>query len=118
MAPNHTSKEQLKGWEEFIHEIYLLYNDSPLGFQQSADFQNFFLQALVMGTDHANDQKKLKALFQQLKQWYDREVRGERALQLVSPAELIQIVCELNEEKIAAAGGQSGWDALSEEEWE
>jgi hypothetical protein len=118
MAPNHTSEEQLKGWDDFIHEIYSLYNDSPLGLRQSADFRNFFLRALTMGTDHANDQKKLKALFQQLKQWYDREVRGEQALQLVSPAELIQLLCKLNEEKIAEAGGQEGWDALSEEEQE
>jgi hypothetical protein len=69
-----------------------------------------------MGTDHANDQKKLKSLFRELKQWYDREVRGERALLLVSPEELVRIVCELNEGKIAEAGGQSGWDALSEDE--
>jgi hypothetical protein len=69
-----------------------------------------------MGTDHANDQKKLKSLFRELKQWYDREVRGECALLLVSPEELVRIVCELNEEKIAEAGGQSGWDALSEDE--
>ena len=58
---------------------------SPAGLQQSADFQTFFLHALAMITDHANDQKKLKQLFQELNIHYDHEVYGEHVLLLLSP---------------------------------
>jgi hypothetical protein len=81
-TPNHTSQEQLNGWKTFIDESYKLWNSSPAGLQQSADFRTFFFHTLAMITDHANDQKKLKQLFQELKIHYNREVRGERALHL------------------------------------
>jgi hypothetical protein len=115
-APNHTSQEQLNGWKTFINESYKLWNLSPAGSQQSADFRTFFLRALAMITDHANDQKKLKQLFQELKIHYDREIRGERALLLLSPDELLRMLCELNAKKFEDAGGHDAWERLSTEE--
>jgi hypothetical protein len=69
-----------------------------------------------MITDHANDQKKLKQLFQELKIHYDREVRGEHALLLLSPDELLRLLCELNTKKFEDAGGHDAWERLSTEE--
>ncbi|KAF8880977.1 hypothetical protein BD779DRAFT_1445829 [Infundibulicybe gibba] len=111
-APNHTSQEQMKGWKDFVDEAYGLWNSSPAGKRKAIDYHNFYLKSLAMGTDHANDQKKLKKLFQDTKRFCDREVRGERALLMLAPTELIHVVCQLTEKKIADAGGQGAWDAL------
>lgn len=115
-APNHTSQEQLNGWNKFIHEIHDLWNSSPAGVKEPADFRNFYLRALGMGTDHANDQKKLKSLFQEMKRQYDREVRGERALLMASPTELLILICQLHAEKIVLVGGDEKWNALPVDE--
>ena len=115
-APNHTSQEQLNGWKTFISKSYKLWNSSPAGSQQSADFWTFFLHALAMIMDHANDQKKLKQLFQELKIHYDREIWGERALLLLSPDELLWMLCMLNANKFEDAGGHDAWEWLSTEE--
>ncbi|KAF8871601.1 hypothetical protein BD779DRAFT_1453746, partial [Infundibulicybe gibba] len=111
-APNHTSREQMKGWKDFVDEAYGLWNSSPAGKRKAMDYRNFYLKSLAMGTDHANDQKKLKKLFQDTKRFCDREVRGERALLMLAPTELIHVICQLTEKKIADVGGQSAWDAL------
>jgi hypothetical protein len=112
----HTSQEQLNGWKTFIDESYKLWNSSPAGLQQSADFRTFFLHALAMIMDHANDQKKLKQLFQELKIHYDCEIRGEHALLLLSPDELLRMLCKLNTKKFEDAGGHDAWEWLSTEE--
>jgi hypothetical protein len=58
-APSHTSEEKLNGWTSFNCEIYALWNMSPAGLREFADFCKFFLLALAMCTNHTNDQKKL-----------------------------------------------------------
>ncbi|KAJ7093409.1 hypothetical protein B0H15DRAFT_905275 [Mycena belliarum] len=111
-APNHTSEAQLEGWQDLIHEMHTLFNESPQGQAEPLDERKFFAKVSGMITDHAADQKKLVFLFKELKQRMERELRGERALLLLSPPELLQLICELNAEKIADAGGEAGWDAL------
>ncbi|KAJ7432104.1 hypothetical protein B0H11DRAFT_1890622 [Mycena galericulata] len=115
-APNHTSEAQLQGWHDLITEMHKLYNESPRGKAEPADWREFFTKVVGMITDHAADQKKLAFLFQVLKQQTDRELRGERALLLLSPPQLLILICELNAEKIADAGGQEGWDSLPVDE--
>jgi hypothetical protein len=44
-------------WKSFITKSYKLYNSSPAGAKEAADFQTFFIHALAMIMDHANDQK-------------------------------------------------------------
>ena len=104
-AMNHTSQEQLNRWKTFINESYKLWNSSPRGSWQSADFQTFFLCTLTIITDHADDQKKLKQLFQELKIHYDHEIQGEHTLLLLSPDELLQMLYKLNTKKFEDAGG-------------
>ncbi|KAJ6540776.1 hypothetical protein B0H19DRAFT_959217, partial [Mycena capillaripes] len=115
-APNHTSESQLQGWQALVHEMYTLYNASPRGQANPVDEREFYAKIAGMITDHAADQNKLAFLFQALKMQMDREIRGERALLLLSPPELLKLISELNEEKIANAGGQAGWDSLPVEE--
>ena len=37
-APNHTSQEQLHGWETFVQDLYGHWNTSPAGMRRKADF--------------------------------------------------------------------------------
>ncbi|KAJ7908522.1 hypothetical protein B0H13DRAFT_1617392 [Mycena leptocephala] len=115
-APNHTSEEQLRGWQALIEEMYEVYNASPLGQRNPQDLRTFFVKITGMMTDHANDQKKLRDLFEQLKQRMERELRGERALLRLSSPELLTAIHKLTEEKIMAAGGIAAWDALPAED--
>lgn len=71
-APDYTSEEQLKGWEEIINELYTHYNASPLGWRKPMDYREFWTKVVGMITDHANDQKKLKGLFKNLRAMMDR----------------------------------------------
>ncbi|KAJ7662048.1 hypothetical protein DFH06DRAFT_987532 [Mycena polygramma] len=115
-APNHTSEEQLAGWQKLIEEMYAEYNASPLGRAHPEDFRTFFIKITGLMTDHAADQKKLRALFEALKKRMDREVRGENVLLRLGAPELLDAIYEISKKKIDAAGGMAAWDALSADE--
>ncbi|KAJ7192551.1 hypothetical protein GGX14DRAFT_379991, partial [Mycena pura] len=115
-APSHTSEEQMAGWLKLIEEMYTAYNDSPLGRAYPEDFRTFFIKITGMMTDHTADQKKLRALFHQMKKRMDREMRGERALLCQIVPRLLDVIYEITDTKIQAAGGMAAWDALAAEE--
>ncbi|KAJ7681185.1 hypothetical protein B0H17DRAFT_943290 [Mycena rosella] len=71
---------------------------------------SFFVKVTGMMTNHAADQKNLRALFLALKQRMDREIRGERARAAHRP--LLDAIYDLTGQKIEAAGGMAAWDAL------
>ncbi|KAJ3756107.1 hypothetical protein EV360DRAFT_72281 [Lentinula raphanica] len=116
LAPDHTSEEQLNGWTTMVHEMYQSYQATPQGQSNSLTEHDFYKKVLSMITDHAADQKKLAALFVELKKSMDREERGERAIKNLAPEALIQTITEYNIAKIRAAGGPTAWDALPNEE--
>ncbi|KAJ3710834.1 hypothetical protein C8R42DRAFT_596536 [Lentinula raphanica] len=116
LAPNHTSEEQLEGWVELIDEMHEAYMGSPLGEKEPLDKREFYVKVVGMLTDHAADQKKLFSLFETLKKSMEREVRGERALKMVAPDEVLQITIDLSTQAVEAAGGIVAWDALSDNE--
>ncbi|KAJ7703412.1 hypothetical protein B0H16DRAFT_1347152 [Mycena metata] len=115
-APNHTSEEQMAGWMALIKEMYTAYNASPLGRQHPEDFRTFYIKITGMMTDHAADQKKLRALFLEMKKRMDLEIRGERALLCLSAPKLLDVIYEITDAKIQAVGGMAAWDALTAEE--
>ncbi|KAJ7358185.1 hypothetical protein DFH08DRAFT_802029 [Mycena albidolilacea] len=67
-------------------------------------------------TDHAADQKKLRALFLEMKECLDREIRGERVLLHLTAPKLLDVIYEITDHKIQATGGMAAWDALPTEE--
>lgn len=73
-APSHTSEEQMAGWLRLIKEMYAAYNASPMGGAYPEDFRTFFVKITGLMTDHAAYQKKLRALFLELKKRMDREI--------------------------------------------
>ena len=115
-AINHTSESQLQGWKETLLDLYTTYNASPQGAEKPASLMEFTARMTGLNTDHAEDQKKLFCLMREWKLSCDWEVRGVAAMSAAVPSELISVLMEENEMKLAAAGGIVGWDGLSMED--
>ncbi|KAJ6555701.1 hypothetical protein DFH09DRAFT_1084864 [Mycena vulgaris] len=67
-APNHTSEEQMRGWQILIEEMYDLYNPSPMGQNDPQDWRTFFMK---------NKTEKAAALVTALQRWLPRVSAGE-----------------------------------------
>ncbi|KAF8059795.1 hypothetical protein FPV67DRAFT_1707711 [Lyophyllum atratum] len=115
-AANHTSEMQFQGLKDHVTRMYTTYNKSPLGHDTPADVFLFATYILGLGTDHAEDQKKLARLILEWKVVIDLELRGQRFLTAMLPSELLPIILKACDEKIRAAGGMAAWEALSEAE--
>ncbi|KAG2126403.1 hypothetical protein BD769DRAFT_1668415 [Suillus cothurnatus] len=80
---NHTSKTQLQGWKDVIHEMCTMYNECMVGATAGVtDPRELVTKVKGMLTDHAEDQKKLIHLFREWKEVYEREVLQKGLLQL------------------------------------
>ncbi|KAG2125847.1 hypothetical protein BD769DRAFT_1388296 [Suillus cothurnatus] len=72
---NHTSKTQLQGWKDMIHEMCTMYNECMVGSMAGvADPRELVTKVKGMLTDHTEDQKKLICLFREWKEACVREV--------------------------------------------
>ncbi|KAG2118354.1 hypothetical protein BD769DRAFT_1362456, partial [Suillus cothurnatus] len=72
---NHTSKTQLQGWKDVIHEMCTMYNECIVGATAGVtDPRELVTKVKGMLTDHAEDQKKLIHLFREWKEVCEREV--------------------------------------------
>ncbi|KAJ6632369.1 hypothetical protein B0H10DRAFT_2206734 [Mycena sp. CBHHK59/15] len=110
---NHKSETQLEGWKDTRNDLYRVYNASPLGVAAPAEPLLFSSKLRGMSMDHAADQKKLFVLALTWREEDDMELRGRRAVLEALPEELLDIMCEENDKKIAAAGGIAAWETLS-----
>ncbi|EIW58834.1 uncharacterized protein TRAVEDRAFT_101714, partial [Trametes versicolor FP-101664 SS1] len=115
-APNHTSDSQLRGWQELTGTIFDTYNASPQGQADPIDARSFLQKVHGMLTDHAEDQKRLKKLFEEWKRGADRELRGERAMEELAPLDLLPILAEEAAAAVERAGGTDAWAQLSPDE--
>ncbi|PCH43526.1 hypothetical protein WOLCODRAFT_90336 [Wolfiporia cocos MD-104 SS10] len=107
-APNHTT---------CTADLYDTYNASPRGQHNPAKVQEFAAKITGVNTDHAEDQKKFTRLVcEKWKKQCAEELRGERALALMTQEELIPVLWEESTWTIKAAGGMEKWDQLSEDE--
>ncbi|KAJ7801425.1 hypothetical protein B0H14DRAFT_2615330 [Mycena olivaceomarginata] len=62
-ARDHTSESQKEGWRSVLLEgLVKTYNASPRGQLNPIDENEFIIIIKGLGTDHANDQKKLAHL--------------------------------------------------------
>ncbi|KAI0367582.1 hypothetical protein BV20DRAFT_949876 [Pilatotrama ljubarskyi] len=119
-APNHTSEQQLAGWQARFQDLYDTYNRSPQGKAVPRDARELPCMVVGMTTDHANDQKKLHRLMKEWKMRCDRELRGERAVMLMLPEELSSLLHETSVKAITEAGDQTKWEATDDarkQEW-
>ncbi|KIM73249.1 hypothetical protein PILCRDRAFT_15396 [Piloderma croceum F 1598] len=108
-APNHTSAEQFEGWMALIQELAQLWRESGSGNGHEFN-QQLRLKGLL--TDHALDQLLLQQLLHEWKEYCDRVSRGDSILES-SEADVVTILMEATQDKVADAGGQEAWDQLS-----
>ncbi|KAE9392205.1 hypothetical protein BT96DRAFT_1000611 [Gymnopus androsaceus JB14] len=116
-APTHTSQEQCDAWERLFRHLTAVYNASPLAKQNGLIDVRELIQLLTgMLSDHAEDQKKLAALLEALKQAWDRELRGEDAMLDLGTVALFPFIAEATATVVKDAGGHEIWNSLSEDE--
>ncbi|KAG1765072.1 hypothetical protein EV702DRAFT_1051139 [Suillus placidus] len=96
---NHTSKTQLQGWKDVLHDMCNMYNTCMAGEKAVVDPREVVSKVKGMLTDHAEDQKKLVCLFSDWKRTCEREVRA--------------LLWQTIEGVMVAAGGIEAWEALT-----
>ncbi|KAJ7872281.1 hypothetical protein B0H14DRAFT_3438961 [Mycena olivaceomarginata] len=116
-APDHTSEAQLAGWHDvLVKGLINTYNTSPLGQVNPIDEDEFITFIKGLGTNHANDQKKLARLINEWTTNSQKLMMGKRYLSSTALENLMPTIAHFNDEKIAAAGGLDAWTALPHEE--
>ena len=76
----------------------------------------FAAYILGLGSDHAEDQKKLACMLEEWKKISDWALCGEKHMQNLALVELLPITAEESAHKVEAVGGIDDWEALSENE--
>ncbi|KAK7025788.1 hypothetical protein R3P38DRAFT_3269427 [Favolaschia claudopus] len=92
------------------------YNASPLGRANPIDVDEFITFIKALGTDHANDQKKLARLITEWVRNSRTVMLGKRWLSSASMQQYMPTILQFSNDKIANAGGLDAWNALSEGE--
>ncbi|KAK6987769.1 hypothetical protein R3P38DRAFT_3445906 [Favolaschia claudopus] len=116
-ATDHTSESQMEGWRTVLVEgLVGTYNASPLGRANPIDVDEFITFIKALGTDHANDQKKLARLITEWVRNSRTVMLGKRWLSSASMQQYMPTILQFSNDKIANAGGLDAWNALSEEE--
>jgi len=117
-ATDHSSKTQATGWTSKIQEKLDIYNQSPLAQRSKSALQlaDFFVRLHGTVGDHAKDQIKLAELLKEMKQEFTERSLGEERLIEMSIPDMLKLLSQANIQKIADAGGQLKWAALSEAE--
>jgi hypothetical protein len=117
-AVNHTSDTQLRGLKEIVEKTYKIYNDSPLGQSKPALVVSFAANIRGLGSDHAEDQKKLS---RGVKEWMITSSKYLEGLKIVASKplqELVPIILQAGKRKMHEVGGSEVWDELTEVERE
>jgi hypothetical protein len=107
---------QLKGWKKARDTYYSAYNNSPLGSTMPANPTRFASYFLGLGSDHAEDQKKLARLIAEWKKFCALQLHGEKLMQATAMVELLPILMKEKEHSIQEAGRPEAWEALPENE--
>ncbi|KAJ7880831.1 hypothetical protein B0H13DRAFT_1891643 [Mycena leptocephala] len=116
-ARNHTSEEQLAGWQDTIQRsLVYTYNASPLGQENSIDNDEFVTFIKGIGADHAPDQKKWVRLAADWVLVAHKIMAGKQYLSNTEMQSYMPEILRRNDQKIQDAGGINAWNALSEDE--
>ncbi|KAJ7082601.1 hypothetical protein C8R43DRAFT_909620 [Mycena crocata] len=115
-APDHTSEAQMAGWRAVIEDgLIKTYNTLPLGQLNPIDEDEFITFIKALGTDHANDQKKLARLITMWTTNARKIMVGKSYLSSLELQSYLPEILRLNDEKINNVGSMDAWNALPEE---
>ena len=111
-----SSEEAMIDWENTLKKIIDLYNGSPFGKRVGGlvKFIELLIKLVGMNTDHCAKEKKDARLLEELKAWAVDQHLGEEAMLGLSMEEINELYSKAHKEMIKSAGGQSKWNALSE----
>ena len=114
---SHSSQAQLTGLQDVLGDFVSTYNEF-MASEGVKPTRAGFLLTLCMGmnSDHANDQKALARMVEDLKKEEAFVELADTAIKAKEADKLLTYVCEENERKLAAVGGIEGWNRLSANE--
>ncbi|KAJ6454999.1 hypothetical protein C8R45DRAFT_770416, partial [Mycena sanguinolenta] len=112
---DHTSAKAVEGWKTRLDDFIDLFNRSPLAQRLAKKYSvRDFLRILKgMNGDHASVEKGTAMGVKDLKIEAAIQELGEKALAGKAFLELVHYLAAWNAKKIAEAGGEEGWNALS-----
>ncbi|KAF7364655.1 hypothetical protein MVEN_00335000 [Mycena venus] len=112
---DHTSAEAVRNWEAQIQECCDIFNHSPLARRLGRNFvvRDFMRILNGMHGDHASVEKGTASGLKDRKHDVVIQDLGEEALAGKEYMELVNYLAAWNVKKIAEAGGEEGWKALS-----
>ncbi|KAI0081929.1 hypothetical protein K474DRAFT_1703403 [Panus rudis PR-1116 ss-1] len=112
---NHTSETQLAWIRANLQAICDIWKASPKESRYPLlSFARLFVKLLGMGSDHAEDQKKLARLIEELKRICRYFVLGEDALFAMSTEEMMAVLTTKAQDQVEKVGGLDEWQALDE----
>jgi hypothetical protein len=99
-----------------VNGLVKTYNASPLGQVNPIDEDEFITFIKGLGTDHANDQKKLARLINEWTTNSRKIMLGKHYLSSTALENTMPTIAQFNDKKIADTGGLDAWTALPDEE--
>ncbi|TEB17434.1 hypothetical protein FA13DRAFT_1650221 [Coprinellus micaceus] len=117
-AVDHKSETQLQGIKTVSGSYYALYNMCTLGIDNPVDYDTFAALMDGLGSDHAEDMKKLARLLEVWKVDSKKILRGKAIWSEGADAEGIALLAKAGREAIDALGGLEAFNGMSREEQE
>ncbi|KAJ7741249.1 hypothetical protein B0H16DRAFT_1423683 [Mycena metata] len=112
---DHSSAQSVQGWKNQIEEAVKVFNRSPLAQRLKKQYtvREFTIIVKGMNGDHASTEKGTAKGVEALKREATIEELGEQALAGKAFMELVDYLGAWNAKKVADAGGEEAWNALS-----
>lgn len=118
-APGKSADVQVTAFQKVISEYHEIYNAAPMSKKFPIPFHAILEKFKAWLSDHAKNEKKTFAGFDEWKQRIDREHRGEASLQTIlneQPAHLRSHVDRALEAMLERIGGLAEWDGMHHDE--
>lgn len=114
---SHSSQAQLNGLKDVLGDFVSTYNEFMVS-EGIKPTRTGFILTLCMGmnSDHANDQKALARMVEDLKKEESFIELADAAIKAKETDNFLTYAYEENEKKLADAGGLTGWNSLSDDE--
>jgi hypothetical protein len=114
--PNHKASTQMTMWQSATKDMVDLYNSTPTGKANPMHYDEFGAKSIAMMADHSADQVLFGANWESFHIACANRIKGRLEALDLSPIELLPVISEVCDRKIAAVGGYEKWFSLSPEE--
>ncbi|KAI0073103.1 hypothetical protein K474DRAFT_1650010 [Panus rudis PR-1116 ss-1] len=113
---DHTSETQVNWFKEHLQTICDIWKESPrASCIPLMSLARLVVKMWAMGSDHAEDQKRVSRLKEELKKLCQYIVLGEDELLAKTQDEILALVIEKAQGEVERAGGVTEYESLSQE---